>query len=245
MLPRPDVQHYRSREDKLGWVEPARGRIEYWAHKACIAERKLDNCLFCPACKTSFKIALSFHDARQGQGLQPTDVAESNSKYRGGLKKVTCIQCGYEILLAKCYCCGFLLPLENATTQEITVGYYDTGYGVYSWHSSCSVEDQQAFRRIADKATMQVKKTEEEERRGDACFIATAAYGSTTHPNVVCLREFRDKVLLRHSLGKGLVKAYYILSPPLARLISRNDGLRKSVIHLLLKPAIFLLKKSP
>ena len=44
------------------------------------------------------------------------------------------------------------------------------------------------------------------------CFIATAAYGSLMEPHVMILRDFRDRILLTNSLGKGFVKAYYTYS---------------------------------
>lgn len=52
------------------------------------------------------------------------------------------------------------------------------------------------------------------------CFVATAAYGSRTHPEVVALRRFRDEVLVRHAAGRAFVAAYRVLGPRMARLVA-------------------------
>jgi hypothetical protein len=50
----------------------------------------------------------------------------------------------------------------------------------------------------------------------DACFLATAAYGSLYAPQVTLLRRFRDQVLRPFAAGRLFIAAYYTLSPPLA-----------------------------
>lgn len=73
-------------------------------------------------------------------------------------------------------------------------------------------------------------------RTADACFIATASFGSLLHPWVQVLRDFRD-TRLHTSLGALLVRQYYRLSPPLAQLIAEYPLLRPPV-RLLLVPVI-------
>ena len=71
----------------------------------------------------------------------------------------------------------------------------------------------------------------------DACFVATASFGTLMHPGVQVLRAFRDTVLTATPVGKQLVGLYYTLSPPVADVISRNGALR-FVVRLLLLPFI-------
>ncbi|MBU0664205.1 MAG: hypothetical protein KJ990_06625 [Proteobacteria bacterium] len=60
----------------------------------------------------------------------------------------------------------------------------------------------------------------------DACFIATAAYGSILDPHVQSLRLFRDRYLLTHEAGRMFVRFYYNYSPPIAAFIADQPVLR-------------------
>ncbi len=71
------------------------------------------------------------------------------------------------------------------------------------------------------------------------CFIATAAYGTPMAQEIDTLREFRDKYLLSNEPGKILVQTYYRVSPPIARVISRNETLR-TITKIGLRPIIKL-----
>lgn len=53
------------------------------------------------------------------------------------------------------------------------------------------------------------------------CFVASAAFGSDA-PETSALRSFRDRRLMPSALGRVLVRSYYRLSPPLARVVASS-----------------------
>jgi subtilisin family serine protease len=61
----------------------------------------------------------------------------------------------------------------------------------------------------------------------DTCFIATAVFGDVDAPQVENLRAFRDKFLLRTSLGRGFVRSYYRWSPPVAAWLKEHAMLSR------------------
>jgi uncharacterized delta-60 repeat protein len=65
--------------------------------------------------------------------------------------------------------------------------------------------------------------------RYDACFIATAAYGSKLHNYVKILRNFRDKYLMPSKIGRKIVDIYYKYSPFVADLIAKHKVLKIAV----------------
>lgn len=72
------------------------------------------------------------------------------------------------------------------------------------------------------------------------CFIATAAYGSRDHKDVVAFRRFRDQHLLHTGIGQTLVALYYELSPPLAGFLDEHPNLKPYVRGVLAIPATIL-----
>jgi hypothetical protein len=74
------------------------------------------------------------------------------------------------------------------------------------------------------------------------CFIATAAYGTPTAEQIDVLREFRDVVLLKSTVGSQFVALYYRLSPPIADFITRSDLSRTLVRELLVDPIVWIVE---
>lgn len=73
----------------------------------------------------------------------------------------------------------------------------------------------------------------------DACFIATAAYGSIFEKHVVLLRQFRDNYLLTNAPGEKFVALYYAYSPEIADFIRTSD-FWKTAVKIALFPVILL-----
>jgi len=78
------------------------------------------------------------------------------------------------------------------------------------------------------------------------CFIATAAYGHYSDPEVQALREFRDRYLLTNGPGRAFVGWYYRSSPPAAAALNAHPEF-KPVVRAALLPAVgaaFLLTRT-
>jgi hypothetical protein len=73
------------------------------------------------------------------------------------------------------------------------------------------------------------------------CFIATAAYGTPTAKQIDLLREFRDVVLLKSTVGSQFVALYYQVSPPIADFVAGNELLRTLVRELLVDPIVWVV----
>jgi hypothetical protein len=77
---------------------------------------------------------------------------------------------------------------------------------------------------------------------GAGCFIATAAYGTPTAKQIDVLREFRDVVLLKSTVGSQFVALYYRFSPPVADFIAGNEFLRTLVREVLVDPIVRIVE---
>jgi len=91
-------------------------------------------------------------------------------------------------------------------------------------------------------ANFEAEDTEPPTPPSPFCFIATAAYGSSTAEQLDVLREFRDIVLLKSALGSEFVSLYYQLSPPVADFIAGNELLRTMVRELLIDPIVWMVE---
>jgi hypothetical protein len=74
------------------------------------------------------------------------------------------------------------------------------------------------------------------------CFIATACYGNYEATEVLVLRNYRDKVLLKNNFGKIAVDIYYFISPPIAKILEKSDSLKTFVRKNILAPIILKIK---
>ncbi len=83
-----------------------------------------------------------------------------------------------------------------------------------------------------------------EGKQGGPCFIATACYGDSAHPDVVALRVWRDTVLVRSSLGRAAILLYRNLSPPFARALEGWPGAATIVRVLVVRPTAHLIRKA-
>ena len=73
--------------------------------------------------------------------------------------------------------------------------------------------------------------------KGEGCFIATAAYGFYSAPQVQALRDFRDRYLLTNAPGRAFVAWYYRYGPRGAHFINVHPWL-KGPVRLALFPLV-------
>jgi len=141
-----------------------------------------------------------------------------------------------------------LFPDNDAGTVVNLVATPNAGYRFVNWTGTGSGN-------IANRYTAETTITmrgnshitanfveESEEPGGGGCFIATAAYGTSTAEQLNVLREFRDDVLLESTVGSQLVDLYYRTSPPIADFISEHSVMRTLVRELLIDPIVWVVE---
>ena len=114
-------------------------------------------------------------------------------------------------------------------------------YTVNEMSGSVTIFDA-AERKVIN--TIFLTKTDKQSKNGGGgggCFIATATYGSNMAEEVEVLKNVRDNILLKNSVGKTFVTFYNRLSPPLADYIAEHETLRAAT-RLALTPIVLGLK---
>lgn len=148
-----------------------------------------------------------------------------------------------------------LTGLDNGVTYRVTVSalaqsqyylavsvYDNTGEqneSVLSPENSLLIGPQQLSLPSNELTAMPEEVTPYPILPDDHCFIATAAYGYYSAPQVRVLRDFRDLYLLTNTPGRAFVRWYYRHSPPAARYISTHSGW-KAVVRAALLPLVAL-----
>ncbi len=79
---------------------------------------------------------------------------------------------------------------------------------------------------VGPLATLRFTTPERRFGEVDACFIATAAYGTVMAQDVGFLRRFRDSMLRTSVLGELVIESYYTFGPAVAGVIGESDLLR-------------------
>jgi hypothetical protein len=112
-------------------------------------------------------------------------------------------------------------PVMPGQSQTFTVGglFPETHY----WVGIRAVDDCLNYGPIT---FVEVQTPRAENLEVDACFVATAAWGSLMEAHVGALRRFRDRWLRSQILGELFVEAYYTFGPALAQVIRPSTTLR-------------------
>jgi hypothetical protein len=84
-----------------------------------------------------------------------------------------------------------------------------------------------------DVKTEQIKSTAKQVGstigNSGGCYIATMAYGSYDHPQVLELRKFRDEILNKTIAGRLFIKTYYFISPKLVVILKNKKTINKII----------------
>jgi hypothetical protein len=133
-----------------------------------------------------------------------------------------CLRCKSHYLLESCPNCGF--TEYTPTSSGIFCARCERGFRNWTC-SQCNTENP------ATKTLFGLEKQ-------GGCFIATAVYGSYDAPEVRSLRLLRDNILEATSVGRQLVRTYYLCSPPIAAVLRRHPLLRRFVRSALVEPLV-------
>ncbi len=142
----------------------------------------------------------------------------------------------------------FFYPGTGDTVVDLVATPFSSNWEFVNWTGDVStIADADAATTTITitpdrdyEITANFQLVSEEEPGG--CFIATAAYGTSTAEQLDVLREFRDDVLLESTVGSRLVDLYYQVSPPIADFISEHSFVRTLVRELLIDPVVWLVE---
>jgi len=70
-------------------------------------------------------------------------------------------------------------------------------------------------------------------KKSSGCYIASMAYGSYEHPQVLILREYRDNKLSCSILGRAFIKFYYAISPYFVVALKNHHRINKLIRYAL------------
>ena len=150
----------------------------------------------------------------------------------------------------RCYLNGTVMNIGDgdALVVDVRAEFFDA-YGTKLGEDSDFIGElaagESAYFSIADDETECASTYEvwvDWRDTDEVCFIATAAYGTSTAEEIDTLRAFRDEVMLKSIVGSQLVDWYYQYSPPIADFISEHDVLRALVRELLVDPIASLVQ---
>lgn len=148
--------------------------------------------------------------------LESNQRNPNHAQYKTEKNAFVCVSCNAATPMTNCTNCGnggYQLGL--ASNDVLGIFCTSCRKGFTSWDCRCGCSNPISERTIFVKVSW--------------CFIATAAYGSELAPEVQILRNFRDTKLLTNTLGCYFVEFYYFISPPIARVIAKNEKLKTPI----------------
>ncbi|MEJ5240078.1 MAG: CFI-box-CTERM domain-containing protein [Anaerolineales bacterium] len=148
--------------------------------------------------------------------------------------KWTCVKCGEMSEIKACTNCGH---------EEFSAKRGDGGYGPLNppTYIECKKCGERWYSFGCSKCGASTK-VEKAGLGGADCFIATATYGSPYAQEVDTLRKYRDTYLLKHGLGRMIVRFYERFSPPLAAWIAESPR-RRHLVRKFMMPILLTIAR--
>ncbi|MCC1482849.1 CFI-box-CTERM domain-containing protein [Roseibaca sp. Y0-43] len=113
-------------------------------------------------------------------------------------------------------------PEDEADSEDDGINENDTPDGTNNFLRVVALD-------FADEEDLEDTSNSAAQDRSDdedsTCFVATAAFRDTCHPDVVFLRRFRDDFLVTTKAGRRFIRLYWVLGPKLARPVKKIDFL--------------------
>jgi hypothetical protein len=116
--------------------------------------------------------------------------------------------------------------LYDFGTRASVTATANTGYQFSKWGGDASGSANPITITMDTDISISAIFTTISTDKKDGCFIATAAYGSSLHPYLDILRDFRDKYLMPSRVGRALVDLYYKYSLYVADFIRKHKVLK-------------------
>ena len=130
--------------------------------------------------------------------------------------------------------------IHDSEAEVSITAIANNGYKFTGWTGSViSSGNPITVTMDSDKSMTANFRSIPEEKGKGLCFLATAAYGTSLHPRLDILREFRDKYLMSNKLCRELVSLYYKYSPPIANIIAEHKIL-KIFVRIYILPLVAL-----
>jgi hypothetical protein len=180
-----------------------------------------------------------YYDVDDGTSAPPTTLKEEGTNTSDTLTGLT-NDVKYKIAVSAYSQPTYYLAVTALNTNSAGITSPGIAYeSAYSDEVSVAVGD----RRESDQSPFMIEFPEalvaypNLTSQGPYCFIATAAFGYYSAPEVQALREFRDRYLLTNSAGSAFVRWYYEHGPLAAAYLEAHPAY-KPIVRAALMPAV-------
>lgn len=200
-----------------------------FVHEACIkniAKNFVSQKIKCKVCHNWFPV---YQEAELLEQFSHADSSISKLRYSFfsphiKTEKFYCPNCGEEKFIHRCSFCGMFMSEKDNT---------------FLW----DIDDKSSLRRDSwnmHKSCKSLAKRMMPQKHG--CFIATAVYGENS-AEVKTLCIFRDDFLVLYHPGRLFIRFYYLLSPSIALLFTKNTRLKLFMCKFFISPIFQCIKK--